>query len=211
MPTTLAVTEAITSLNEAESTFNLCRSANADFFHEWLDLPEINGDEKQALDRIKNSYLYNSADGALTEATVNLLLISPLLYLAGFCDPPFKLRAEKSVDISATEGNKVYKGRIDALVLQNQLWLLLIESKQAKFSFSIAIPQALAYMVANPNLDKPTFGLVTNGDNFLFIKLQKGESNLYDFSTDFSIFARPHNELYQVLGLMKKLRDSMSI
>lgn len=66
-------------------------------------------------------------------------------------------------------------------------------------------------MVANPNLDKPTFGLVTNGDNFLFIKLQKKESNLYDFSTDFSIFARSHNELYQVLGLMKKLRDSMSI
>ena len=66
-------------------------------------------------------------------------------------------------------------------------------------------------MVANPNQDKPTFGLVTNGDNFLFIKLQKGESNLYDISTDFSIFARPNNELYQVLGLMKKLRDSMSI
>ncbi|BAZ12654.1 hypothetical protein NIES4071_44860 [Calothrix sp. NIES-4071] len=39
MPTTLAVTEALTSLNEAESTFNLCRSADADFFNEWLDLP----------------------------------------------------------------------------------------------------------------------------------------------------------------------------
>ncbi len=209
MPTTLAVTEAITSLNEAESTFNLCRSAEADFFNEWLDLTEVSASEKQALDRIKNSYLYNSADGALTEATVNLLLISPLLYLAGFCDPPFKLRAEKAVDISAKEDNKVYKGRIDALILQNQLWLFLIESKQAKFSFSIAIPQALAYMVANPNQDKPIYGLVTNGDNFLFIKLQKGESNLYDFSTDFSIFARPHNELYQVLSLMKKLRDLM--
>ncbi|BAZ12655.1 hypothetical protein NIES4071_44870 [Calothrix sp. NIES-4071] len=66
-------------------------------------------------------------------------------------------------------------------------------------------------MAANPNQDKPTFGLVTNGDNFLFIKLQKGKSNLYDFSTDFSIFARPGNELYQVLSLMKKLRDFISL
>ncbi|MBD0346303.1 MAG: type I restriction endonuclease subunit R [Coleofasciculus sp. Co-bin14] len=206
MPISLAVTEAITSINEAESRFNLSRNSDLQFFSEWQEnLPELTQAERQTLDRIKNSYLYNSADGAMTEATVNLLLVSPLLYLAGFCDPPYKLRGEKSVEIAVEERDEIYRGRIDALVLQNQFWLTLVESKQTKFSFSVAIPQALAYMMANPHSAPSTFGLVTNGDSFLFIKLVKEPVAQYDLSTDFSIFARPQNELYEVLRVMKRI------
>jgi predicted type IV restriction endonuclease len=206
MAISLAVTEAITSINEAESRFNLSRNSDLQFFSEWQEnLPELNQAERQTLDRIKNSYLYNSADGAMTEATVNLLLVSPLLYLAGFCDPPYKLRGEKSVEIAVEERDEIYRGRIDALVLQNQFWLTLVESKQTKFSFSVAIPQALAYMMANPHSARSTFGLVTNGDSFLFIKLVKEPVAQYDLSTDFSIFARPQNELYEVLRVMKRI------
>jgi predicted type IV restriction endonuclease len=206
MPISLAVTEAITSINEAESRFNLSRNSDLQFFSEWQEnLPELTQAERQTLDRIKNSYLYNSADGAMTEATVNLLLVSPLLYLAGFCDPPYKLRGEKSVEIAVEERDETYRGRIDALVLQNQFWLTLVESKQTKFSFSVAIPQALAYMMANPHSARSTFGLVTNGDSFLFIKLVKEPVAQYDLSTDFSIFARPQNELYEVLRVMKRI------
>lgn len=206
MPISLAVTEAITSINEAESRFNFSRNSDLQFFSEWQEnLPELTQAERQTLDRIKNSYLYNSADGAMTEATVNLLLVSPLLYLAGFCDPPYKLRGEKSVEIAVEERDEIYRGRIDALVLQNQFWLTLVESKQTKFSFSVAIPQALAYMMANPHPTRSTFGLVTNGDSFLFIKLVKEPVAQYDLSTDFSIFARPQNELYEVLKVMKRI------
>jgi hypothetical protein len=206
MAISLAVTEAITSINEAESRFKFNRITDLQFFSEWQEnLPELTQAEQQTLDRIKNSYLYNSADGAMTEATVNLLLVSPLLYLAGFCDPPYKLRGEKSVEISVEERDEIYRGRIDALVLQNQFWLTLVESKQTKFSFSVAIPQALAYMMANPHPEQPSFGLVTNGDSFLFIKLVKEPVAQYDLSTDFSIFARPQNELYEVLRVMKRI------
>lgn len=206
MAISLAVTEAITSINEAESRFNFSRITDLQFFSEWQEnLPELTQSERESLDRVKNSYLYNSADGAMTEATVNLLLVSPLLYLAGFCDPPYKLRGEKSVEIAVEERDEIYRGRIDALVLQNQFWLTLVESKQTKFSFSVAIPQALAYMMANPHPARSTFGLVTNGDSFLFIKLVKEPVAQYDLSTDFSIFARPQNELYEVLRVMKRI------
>jgi predicted type IV restriction endonuclease len=206
MAISLAVTEAITSINEAESRFNFSRITDLQFFSEWQEnLPELTQSERESLDRVKNSYLYNSGDGPMTEATVNLLLVSPLLYLAGFCDPPYKLRGEKSVEISVEERDEIYRGRIDALVLQNQFWLTLVESKQTKFSFSVAIPQALAYMMANPHPEQPTFGLVTNGDSFLFIKLVKEPVAQYDLSTDFSIFARPQNELYEVLRVMKRI------
>lgn len=206
MTKTLTITEVVTSLNEAESRFNIRQSDNLEFFSEWQNnLPELTQSERETLDRIKTSYLYNSADGSMTEATVNLLLVSPLLYLAGFCDPPYKLKGEKSVEFTVEERDETYRGRIDALVLKNQFWLTLIESKQTKFSFSVAIPQALAYMMANPHPTQPSFGLVTNGDNFLFLKLIQEPVGYYDLSTDFSIFARPQNELYNVLQIMKRI------
>ncbi len=211
MTTTLAFTEAIDSIRKAESLFQLKRVDDSQFFPEWFEnLPALNHEETTTLDRIQKSYLYNSTDGTLTESTVNLLLVSPLLYLAGFFDPPFKIRAEKSVEISGLENDMILKGRIDALVFQERLWLLLVESKQAKFSFTAAIPQALAYMMANPNPELSTYGMATNGDHFIFIKLTQNPTSQYDLSNDFSLFARPQNELYQVLQILKRIGNIMS-
>jgi hypothetical protein len=143
---TLAVTEAVKSIAQAESLFGLTRAIDLQFFLEWdANLPDPTPSEESTLDRIKTSYLFNSAEGPLTESTINLLLVSPLLYLSGFCDPPFKIRGETSVEVTAQEGDTTLSGRIDALVLQERVWLILVESEQAKFSFSMAIPQALTY------------------------------------------------------------------
>jgi hypothetical protein len=206
----IAVTEAVKSIHQAEKIFGLVRSTDPRFFFEWTkDLTALQVGEEAALDRIKTSYLYNNAEGPLTESTVNLLLLSPLLYLTGFCDPPFKIRGEMSVEITAEESGTTFSGRVDALVLQNQLWLILVESKQAKFSFSAAIPQALSYMMASPNLDQPTFGMVTNGDGFLFIKLVQQPRPMYALSDDFSMFTQSRNELYDVARILKRLGEGM--
>ncbi|MBE9063216.1 type I restriction endonuclease subunit R [cf. Phormidesmis sp. LEGE 11477] len=207
---TLAVTEAVSSIAQAESLFGLSRSVEPGFFVEWQEgLPELSPGEEAACDRIKASYLYNSAEGPLTESTVNLLLVSPLLYLSGFCDPPFKLRAESPVSITAENDGVLLRGRIDALVLQSQIWLTLVESKQAKFSFSIAIPQALAYLMGSPNQSEPLFGMVTNGDGFLFIKLEKRPQPIYARSDDFSLFRQSKNELYRVLRILKRFQTNV--
>lgn len=55
--------------------------------------------EKASLNRFKNRYLYYTADGAITEGTVNIIMVSPLLELMGLCDPPFKIRGEKYVKV----------------------------------------------------------------------------------------------------------------
>ena len=78
-------------------------------------------EESTLRDRIKASYLYNSAEESLSESTVNLLLISPLLYLSGFCNPPFRIRVEAPVEISAEDNDTVFRGRIDALVLEETI------------------------------------------------------------------------------------------
>jgi hypothetical protein len=46
----------------------------------------------------------------------------------------------------------------------------VIEAKNTALSLSVAIPQALAYMMSNPYPEHPAFGLVTNGDEFRFIR-----------------------------------------
>lgn len=42
-----------------------------------MALPSLTPREEASLDRAKTSYLHNSADGPLSESTINLLLVSP--------------------------------------------------------------------------------------------------------------------------------------
>ncbi|WP_283812909.1 hypothetical protein [Leptothermofonsia sichuanensis] len=67
---------------------------------------------------------------AEAEGTVTLLLASPLLAIAGFYDPPFRVRAEVLVQLTLDDGEEVLQGRIDVLVLLDQFWVVMLESKK---------------------------------------------------------------------------------
>jgi hypothetical protein len=58
-----------------------------------------------------NLTLYHRAEGDLPEGTVMLLVMSPLLAIAGFYDPPFKIAA-KSVELLLDDGEELLRGRI---------------------------------------------------------------------------------------------------
>ena len=133
-----------------------------------------------------------------------MVVLSPLLDLAGFYSEPFFIATEESIEIALEDKEEIIRGRIDVLVLQQQLWLLVIESKRASFSLLEAIPQGLAYMLGNPNPEKPVFGLVINGEDFQFLKLTKQDTPKYALSDKFTL-SRRGNELYQVLSILKKL------
>jgi hypothetical protein len=63
---------------------------------------------------------------------------------------------------------------------------------------------ALTYMMANPHPEKPGYGLVTNGDDILFVKLKRDGSALYDVSRVFALFTSGR-ELYGVLQVLKRI------
>lgn len=131
MTKTAAITETVVTLTDAETQFGLVRIENEQFFPEWFEeLPEIQEAEKASLNLLRRRYLYHRADGDLLEGTVMLLLVSPLLALAGFYDPPFKIKAESSVELVLDDGEEVLRGRIDVLVLQKQFWVVVLESKK---------------------------------------------------------------------------------
>jgi hypothetical protein len=193
------------TLLDLETDFKLQLLEDEQLFREWQDnLPEITDIEKQRLDRVKASYANLIKYPPLLENTVQIVVLSTLLDLADFYLSPFHIKSEKSVQISAVDDDVIVKGNIDILVLFEQLVVVVIESKQAAFSVEVGKPQLLSYMLAISNSDKPVYGLITNGDSFLFLKLIKQETPKYLLSRLFYIF-NPGNDLYQVLSILKRL------
>ena len=210
MAKVIAVTEAIKSLAEAESRLNLSRTENEAFFAEWqVELPSLSDAEHTGLDRLRRRLLYHRADGELLEGAVTLLVASPLLEMAGFYDPPFRMKAEAAIEIAIDDGEETLRGRIDILILQNQLWVMVVECKKTTISTRSALPQALVYMMANPDRDKPRFGMLTNGDDVLFVKLMAQPTPEYGLSRAFSIYTVP-SELRSAFQVLKHLGQGIS-
>jgi hypothetical protein len=105
----------------------------------------------------------------------------------------------------------VLTGRIDTLIARGSLWILAVESKRPRFSVQAAVPQALAYLLGKPQVEQPGYALITNGEEFLFIKLlgQVGQKTpIYDFSDTFSLLNRG-NDLSKVLAVLKQIAASL--
>lgn len=185
--------------------FGLQRIRQPEFFPEWQEnLPELTDLEKQLLDRVQEGY-FNLIDyPPLLENVVKLTIVSPILFLEGFYLRPFHIKAEKSIAIQEEDEGTLIEGRIDILILKENFWVTVIESKQLSFSIDEGLAQLLAYMLANPHPEKPSFGLITTGANFTFVKLFKGEIPQYATSDEFVIRNRD-NQLYSVLQILKRL------
>ncbi len=210
-----AITKRITTISEAEKQFNLIRSADVNFFLEWTeDSIYLTDSEKAVLDRIKARYRYHRANGHLAEGLVNLVVLSPLLELAGFYDPPFQMQGEVAVEVSTSVATnevseEILRGRIDFLVVSRGFWIVVLESKGTEINLDMAIPQTLAYMMANSDVKQPVFGMVTNGGEFFFIKINRQGTPQYDISRIFSHLPL-QNELYDVLKILKRLGNNIT-
>jgi Type I restriction enzyme R protein N terminus (HSDR_N) len=210
MAKVIAVTEAFKSLADVEGRLGLTRSEDKTFFTEWREsLPDLSAVEQDRLTILRQRLLYHRADGDLLEGSVMLLVASPLLELAGFYDAPFKMKAEVSVEIAVDDGEEILRGRIDALILQQNFWVLVLEAKKTTISTRSALPQALAYMMANTQATQPTFGMMTNGDDVLFVKLTTQPSGQYSLSRVFALYTLPE-ELQSVLQILKQMGQSIS-
>ncbi|NDJ21224.1 type I restriction endonuclease subunit R [Nostoc sp. B(2019)] len=194
------------SLYELEEKFGLQPTTDTNFFTEWTEnLPILTDGEKQTLERVKSNYLNLNKRRLMSEEAVKMVVLSPLLDLAGFYQPPFEIETETSIEISAEDEGFIVKGNIDVLVIQKRCWILVIESKSSKFDVMVALPQALTYMLDNPNPAQPTFGLLINGREFVFIKLiQQGQPR---YARSYALSIERDSELHQVISVLKRLGE----
>ncbi|MCU0546710.1 MAG: type I restriction endonuclease [Oscillatoriaceae cyanobacterium Prado104] len=197
------------TLRDIKTQFNAQLAEGEQFFREWIDeLPEITDEEQRYLDKVKSGYT-NSADYPMIEDTVKMVVLAPLLFLADFFLNPFHIECEKSVELVTVDEDIIVRGSIDILLLLESFWVVAIEAKRVQYSLEAGLPQLLFYMLSNPNPDKPTFGMLTNGSNFRFIKLIKQETPQYALSHEFVIDrGRDFHEVFRILKRLASLISS---
>ncbi len=204
MTTSIAIAEKITTLRQVEEKLGLTLSGDKQFFTEWMgDLPGLSEAEQTRLEQVRQNYLYQISDGSLLEETIKMVVLSPLLELAGFYQAPYRFKTEVSVEIEVQGDNEeILRGRIDVLILQGRLWIVLIESKKTTFDLEVAIPQTLAYMANHPKVEQPLYGMITNGSSYLFVKTLGKQ---YGISDLFATRSQYLNNLSGVLRILKHL------
>lgn len=197
----------MTNMEQLRSRFSIDYATDENFFPEWKnDLLALTELERSQLLHIQRRFLEHRDRGSLPEGTVDKLMISPLLDLAGLYDSRFTIRTEATIEISLEDQDEVLQGRIDTLILNAQIWVLVIEAKNSTFALSIALPQLLTYMLSHASSGQALFGLVTNGEEFRFVKLKQDEPKIeFDLSDIFSVLPPSRSELPIVLQILKSL------
>jgi hypothetical protein len=183
--------------------FGLVQSPTGPLFAEGsVNLPNLSVIDTELLDKVKAEYKNLSVHDVL-EPIVKMVVLSPLLSVAGFFLPPFQITAEKRVELVTEDEGLLIRGLVNLLVFHNQIWVVTIEAKRADYSLKLAFPQVLTYMLASPNTQPIVSGLVTNGSEFRFIQLHKGENPTYVMSDLLSIDRG--DDLYRVARTLKYL------
>ena len=209
MVQTNPISKTITTLADVEQRFNLSPTDNDIFFQEWQQgLPQLTAQERENLDQIQRRFLRHRKRSSLAVGAINQLLISPLLTLAGLYDEPFYVTTEASVELEVKEKDENLRGPIDTLVIAQQLWVLIVESKST-IAFSVALPQLMTYMMANPYPERPVYGMIGNGDEFMFIKMLTEVNPQYDLSNIYYRLLPRRNQLYDVLSILKQIAKVM--
>lgn len=192
------------SLEELEDQFNLHPATGSDFLSEWQGATVMATEvEQYQLERLQQNYKHLSRRKSFSEESVKMVVLSPLLDLAGFYQAPFGLATEEPIEITSIDEGLTVRGKIDALVFQKQFWALVIESKSTRYDVLTALPQALTYMMRAPDKSRPAYGLLANGREFVFVKLSHPPKLAYERSPALSI--EYDDQLEHVLAMLKHI------
>lgn len=157
-------------------------------FTSLLTLEPLTEFEQQELAQIRHDFRAYLIEGKVLEGQVKLLVIAPLLRLAGFYRSPIKISLELDIaDIFIEDEDTKITGRFDILAVNKDqptprdiaFWLLVIESKNSSVNSFEGLPQLLTYAYQSLEHQEVVWGLTTNGMHYQFVLLQPGNSPTY--------------------------------
>ncbi|MBW4699910.1 MAG: restriction endonuclease subunit R [Aphanocapsa lilacina HA4352-LM1] len=194
------------SLKQLAERFGIRESENELLFSALQEeLPRITPEEQLHLERIRRNYRALSAAGPLSEDAVKMVVLGPLLDMAGFFEAPFQLQTEAQVEFASEDEGIIYRGKIDVLVLRERFWVLVIEAKNTAFDVLVGLPQALFYMHSALESGRPLFAWLINGRESIFVQLvQEEPGSRYGLSRAYSVL-RPAEDLPALLAVLKHL------
>ncbi len=187
-------------------------------FTPWLSLEPLTEFEQQELVQIRNDFRSYLIEGKVLEGQIKLLVIAPLLRLAGFYRSPIKISLEQDIDdIVIEDEDTEIKGRFDILAVNKEqptaidvaFWVLVIESKNSSINAFEGLPQLLTYAHESLEHQKIVWGLTTNGMQYQFVLIRQGNPPTYQQMPLLNLMdSESAIELLQVLKAICKLQNS---
>ncbi|MEG4024423.1 restriction endonuclease subunit R [Microcoleus sp. S13C4] len=203
------------SLNDVRRLLKLERQTGGSFT-DFFSLEPLTDFEQQHLLEISNDFWRYLEAGKVSEELVKFLALSPLMRLTGFFKVPVVLTMEDSIPIEVEDGDTLIKGRLDILAVNQadaelaaaQFWILVVEAKNSAIDPWAGLPQLLTYAYKSLQQQSSVWGLTTNGRNYQFVYLTRGNPCTYQILPDLSLTDRERSLLLaQVLKAICKLQN----
>ena len=203
------------SLNDVRRLLKL-EEREGDAFTDFFSLEPLSELEQQEILKIRTDFRRYLSAGKLSEELVKFLVLSPLMRLAGFFDIPIVLTMEDSIPIEVEDGDTLIKGRLDILAVNRpdaelaaaQFWILVVEAKNSAIDPWAGLPQLLTYAYKSLQQQSSVWGLTTNGRNYQFVYLRRGNPCTYQILPELNLIDRERSLLLtQVLKAICKLQN----
>jgi hypothetical protein len=203
------------SLNDVRRLLKL-EEREGDALTDFLSLEPLSELEQQEILKIRTDFRRYLFAGKVSAKLVKFLVLSPLMRLAGFFDIPIVLTMEDSIAIEVEDADTLIKGRLDVLAVNQpdaelaaaQFWILVVEAKNSAIDPWAGLPQLLTYAYKSLQQQSSVWGLTTNGRNYQFVYLTRGNPCTYQILPDLSLTDRERSLLLaQVLKAICKLQN----
>ncbi|HEY9613975.1 restriction endonuclease subunit R [Allocoleopsis sp.] len=205
------------TLKQVHQLLNFEEQLNGSFTS-LLSLEPLTEFEQQELAQIRNDFRDYLIDGKVLEGQIKLLVISPLLRLAGFFHSPIKISLEQDIDeiVVEDEDTKI-TGRFDILAVNKEqptttdvaFWLLVIEAKNSSINSFEGLPQLLTYAHQSLERQELAWGLTTNGTDYRLVLIRQGNPATYQQMPLLNLMdSESAIQLLQILKAICKLQNS---
>lgn len=185
-----------------------------------LSLEPLTEFEQQELAQIRDDFENYLIEGKVLEGQIKLLVIGPLLRLAGFFHSPIKISLEQDIDAIVVEDEDTkITGRFDILAVNKEqptatdvaFWLLVIESKNTSVNSFEGLPQLLTYAYQSLEPQELVWGLTTNGMDYRFVLIRQGNPPTYQQMPVLNLMeSESAIQLLEVLKAICKLQNLVS-
>ncbi len=182
-------------------------------FEEYLQLPELDPDDRSALEDIRATFFRYLNRAKISEGQARELSVSPLLRLAEYHQPPIYLEIEEEIDrIDIKDQDTHIVGRLDIVAVRQgthldavPLWILVVESKNTEASETVGVAQLLSYAYRSLDRQNNVWGLVTNGLNYRFFYIQKPDRLTYQYMPSLNLLDL--DSAPKLLQILKAIRE----